>query len=402
MKNLKINEKRCVDFMKVTGSSIFDKALDLVVSIREDAFERSLRLAKSGNSYAQLEVGKLYLNGYGIDTDDAVVVIKNNNKAFYWFLKSSEQNNAGAFFMLSNCFEHGIGVKKNIKKAEDYLYKAAEFGDKKALLQLAIFFVSKNDFSMAISFLEILNEVDDGTYMLKIAQIYTRIGVEYMYGDEIYMNFEKGLEYLIVAAEMGDSEAQSELGSKYLDGDNVQKKKKKAFFYLERAAKQKDSSAVMELARCYEKGNGVEKNIKKAIKLYCEILNIEILYPEHYNFDEALHIIKDYKDLEDIENCIDSPAVFYYLSQEFTGFKGERNPERYIRFLKKSAEMGYDKAQYELGKMYETGLHVEKDIDKAIEWFEKAGEQGDDGAIYSLQYLKDPNFFKNNNTSQKE
>lgn len=388
--------------MKVTGSSIFAKALDLVVSIREDAFERSLRLAKSGNSYAQLEVGKMYLNGYGIDTDDNASVIKNNNKAFYWFLKSSEQNNAGAFFMLSNCFEHGIGVQKNSKKANDYLYKAAEFCDEEALLQLARFFLSKNDFSMAISFLEKLNEVDDGTYMSKIAQIYTRIGVEYMYGDEIYMNFEKGLEYLITAAELGDSEAQSELGSRYLDGDNVQQNYEKAFFYLERAAKQKDSSAVMELARCYENGYGVEKNIKKAIKLYCEILNIEIEYPERYNFDEALHIIKDYKDLENIEDCITSPVVFYYLSQEFIGFDKKQNPEKYIHFLKKSAEMGYDKAQYELGKMYETGLHVEKDIDKAIEWFEKAGEQGDDGAIYSLLYLKDPDFFKRNNHSKKE
>ncbi|WP_295796782.1 tetratricopeptide repeat protein [uncultured Treponema sp.] len=398
-----------MDFMKVMGSSIFDKALDLVVSIREDAFERSLRLAKSGNSYAQLEVGKLYLNGYGIDTDDNAAVIKNNNKAFYWFLKSSEQNNAGAFFMLSNCFEHGIGVQKNIEKAEDYLYKAAEFGDKEALLQLARFFISKKDFSMAISFLEKLNEVDDGTYMVKIAQIYTRIGAAYIYGYEvmydyeIYMNFEKGLEYLITAAEMGDSEAQSELGSMYLGGeDNVQQDYEKAFFYLKRAAKQKDSSAVMELARCYESGYGVEKNIKKAIRLYCEILSIEILYPEHYNFDEALHIIKDYKDLEYIENCIDSPVVFYYLSQEFIGFDKEQNPEKYIHFLKKSAEMGYDKAQYELGKMYENGLHVEKNIDKAIEWFEKAGEQGDDGAIYSLLYLKDSDFFKRNNHSKKD
>lgn len=390
--------------MKVTGSSIFDKALDLVVSIREDVFERSLRLAKSGNSYAQLEVGKLYLNGYGIDTDDTSAVIKNNNKAFYWFLKSSEQNNSGAFFMLSNCFVHGIGVQKNIKKANDYLYKAVEFGDKKALLKLARFFVSKKDFSKATSFLDQLVEVDDGTYMLKIAQVYSHIGLAYIDGDGVDRNFKKGLNYITIAAEMGDSEAQYELGIQYYFENDYEK----VFLYLEKAVAQNHPLAFRYLAECYENGYGVKKNVLKAIDLYGNVIDVlsdpKFSRSENWQkfIDETLSKIAKYKDLEDIENCIDSPAVFYYLSQEFIGFDKEQNPEKYIRFLKKSAEMGYDKAQYELGKMYETGLHIEKNIDKAIEWFEKAGEQGDDGAIYSLQYLKDPNFFKNNNTSQKE
>ena len=49
--------------MKVTGSDVLDKAVGSVVSMKKNTFLRSLRLAESGNSYAQLEVGKLYLNG---------------------------------------------------------------------------------------------------------------------------------------------------------------------------------------------------------------------------------------------------------------------------------------------------------------------------------------------------
>lgn len=383
-------------------SNTLDKVVDLVESIKRDAFVRSLRVARAGNSNAQLEVGMFFLNGYGIDTDDRGAVVKNNNRAFYWFMKSAEQNNASAFFMLSNCFEHGIGVQKNRKKADYYLFKAAKLGDKYALLQLAQFFVDKKNFSSAISFLEKLKESDDGTFILKIAQLYARIGFSYIYGDGVDINLEKGLEYIIDAAEMGDAQAQSELGSRYLDGDNVQQDYEKALFYLEKAADQNSPLAIMELARCYENGNGVKKDILKALDLYGGIMEV-LTYPDtplsdglQDLFDEVLSEIVKYKDSEDIENCIDSPVVLYFLSQEFSGLKNERNPEKSIRFLKKSAEMGYDKAQYELGKLYEVGLLVEKDMDKAIEWIEKAAEQGDDGAVYSLQYLKDPDFFKDN------
>lgn len=101
--------------MKVTGSDVLDKAVGSVVSMKKNTFLRSLRLAESGNSYAQLEVGKLYLNGYGIDTDDADV-IKSSTEAFYWFTKSSEQNNAEAFFCSAFVFLKELGYRRIMKK----------------------------------------------------------------------------------------------------------------------------------------------------------------------------------------------------------------------------------------------------------------------------------------------
>lgn len=384
--------------MKLTGSSIFDKAVDLVVSIREDAFERSLRLAKSGNSYAQLEVGKLYLNGYGIDTDDNAAVMENDRKAFYWFFKSSEQNNAEAFFCLSFCFFEGVGVEKNNEKAICCLHKAAKLGNVDSMLKLYNIYVAKKDFEKAISFAKDASENGNSVanYML---------GYSYMYRDEIGINIEKGLKYLVEAAKSENKNAQSLLGIMYFSGDKLHQDYKKSLYYLEKAASKDDILAISTLAMCHENGYGTKKDVFMAIYFYNKVLDL-LLSTDSKSFpglfEETLSKIAKYKDFEYIENCIDSPVVFYYLSQEFIGFDKEQNPEKYIRFLKKSAEMGYDKAQYELGKMYETGLHVEKDIDKAIEWFEKAGEQGDDGAIYSLLYLKDPDFFKSNNHSKKD
>lgn len=384
--------------MKVMGNYILDKAVDLVESIKRESFVRKLYFAKSGNSDAQLEIGNMYLNGYGIDTDDNEAVMKNDRKAFYWFFKSSEQNNAEAFFCLAFCFFEGVGVQKNNEKAIYFLHKAAKLGNVDSMLKLYEIYGAKNDFEKAISFAKVASENGNSlaNYML---------GYSYMYRDEIGINIEKGLKYLVDAAESENKNAQSLLGILYFSGDKLHQDYKKSLYYLEKAASKDDILAISTLAMCHENGYGTKKDVFMAIHLYTRVLDLLLSIDSKSFpglFDKTLSEIAKYKDLEYIENCIDSPVVFYYLSQEFIGFDKEQNPEKYIYFLKKSAEMGYDKAQYELGKMYETGLHVEKNIDKAIEWFEKAGEQGDDGAIYSLLYLKDPDFFKSNNHSKKD
>ena len=55
-----------------------------------------------------------------------------------------------------------------------------------------------------------------------------------------------------------------------------------------------------------------------------------------------------------------------------------------LMWLKKSAELGYDKAQQELGAYYYDGEMVQKDYTKAAEWFRKAAEQGNAEAQYRL------------------
>jgi TPR repeat protein len=44
--------------------------------------------------------------------------------------------------------------------------------------------------------------------------------------------------------------------------------------------------------------------------------------------------------------------------------------------MRRAAEQGYAKAQYNLGCMYENGLGVTQDFVEAVKWFRKAAEQG--------------------------
>ena len=55
-----------------------------------------------------------------------------------------------------------------------------------------------------------------------------------------------------------------------------------------------------------------------------------------------------------------------------------------INALKKSAEQGDAKAQYNLGVCYYNGYGVEKDYQEAVKWYHKAAEQGDAMAQFNL------------------
>ena len=55
----------------------------------------------------------------------------------------------------------------------------------------------------------------------------------------------------------------------------------------------------------------------------------------------------------------------------------DRDYAKALEFYTKSAELGYAKAQYQVGYMYRFGVGVKIDHKKAVEWYLKAANQGD-------------------------
>ena len=55
--------------------------------------------------------------------------------------------------------------------------------------------------------------------------------------------------------------------------------------------------------------------------------------------------------------------------------------------IKALAEKGHADAQYELGKMYETGDDIPQDYKQAVYWYTKASDQGHPQAQYRLGYM---------------
>ena len=89
------------------------------------------------------------------------------------------------------------------------------------------------------------------------------------------------------------------------------------------------------------------------------------------DYQKSIYWLK--KSLEHNEDKLSLAALGNYYKN---GFGVEQNYEKAFELYKKSAEQGYDLAQFELGIMYDKGLGVDQDYAQAMKWYQKAAEQG--------------------------
>lgn len=80
--------------------------------------------AESGNTDAQLELGKFYARGKGVQL--------NLQESLRWFQMAAEQKNAEAQYHLAMAYTYGIGVEVNIDSGREWLQRAVANGHAKA------------------------------------------------------------------------------------------------------------------------------------------------------------------------------------------------------------------------------------------------------------------------------
>lgn len=143
-------------------------ALTLLVPIAVQAdnlFDSLIKLARQGDAEAQLKVGEMYENGFGVEQDSReakywITRSANQNnetarfKLLYWdmlvkglndenkpkveeLMVKAKQGNAQAQYYLGKMYAHGAGLKKNYDIATGWLKKAALVGVIEAKLELA-------------------------------------------------------------------------------------------------------------------------------------------------------------------------------------------------------------------------------------------------------------------------
>ncbi|KAL9657107.1 hypothetical protein ABK040_002733 [Willaertia magna] len=113
-----------------------------------------------------------------------------------------------------------------------------------------------------------------------------------------------------------------------------------------------------ELALLYKHGKGVKKDLEKAKELYLQCC--EKNYPRSV-YDMG----------------------FFTFDESICG-KGNRDMTTTMEWWTRSAELGYKKAQYNVGYAHYLGKDVQKDWKKAEEWLLKSSEQGYISATYYL------------------
>ena len=78
--------------------------------------------ASNGDMEAQCAIADIYADDSRIDTYDVA-------EAVYWYEKAAEQGHSRAQWLLGACYSQGIGVDKDLGKAESWLLKSAQAGD---------------------------------------------------------------------------------------------------------------------------------------------------------------------------------------------------------------------------------------------------------------------------------
>ena len=103
---------------------------------------------------------------------------------------------------------------------------------------------------------------------------------------------------------------------------------------------------------------------------------------------EAKKIFAEHYDgILSLANSGDAEAMYIIACYYANGFYVEKDNNKQIYWLLKSAEVGYTGAQWRLGDMYEDGKGVEKDLAKAFELYQASADQGDSNGQWFLGYM---------------
>lgn len=192
-------------------------------------------VAETGHANAMHIIGKVFKTGYNIQ--------KNHIEASNWFLKSAKEGHVKSMFEIADNYERGLGLEKSDKKALEWFENAALHGHTEA------------------------------AYRAGMLHLY--LSVE---GDEFY-TVDKAVEWLQVASDENNVDAQLRLGDIYYEGkydvprDYVLSEK-----YYKLSSENGSKIAYKKISMIYRLGGfGVERDKEKykdAIKKF-------------YTFDES-------------------------------------------------------------------------------------------------------------------
>ena len=182
--------------------------------------------ANGGITVAKYKLGKMFLNGDGVE--------KNIVKAVEWLKQAAVEENEFAEYALGRLYLKGEAVEKNTVAAEEYLLKSASRGNKYA------------------------------AYLL---------GKEYLRGENFPKDVQKAIDYLKHSAGKDFDFAEYTLGRIYLFGLGVEKDLPLAIEYL-RSAAAKGNEYAAELIRQKElfDKQSISLCISRLFKYLCGVL----------------------------------------------------------------------------------------------------------------------------------
>ncbi|ORX50727.1 HCP-like protein [Piromyces finnis] len=263
---------------------------------------------------------------YGSCFEEGIIVPMDYKKALYWFQLSGNNGFGLASYHLGKCYKVGYGVPINIEKSIYWIKKSAKQEFDKGQYLLGWYYETENNIEKAIYWYEKSAKLNNLDAM-------NNLGKCYIDGNENTSQYEKGIKWLLKAAEKGHGNAQNNLGWWIKDPN-------KSFYWFLKAACQGFSCSQNNVAWCYQEGCGVEKNEVLAVKWYRKAIS-------KHNLFSKTHIGWCYQN----------------------GIGVKRNEKIAFRWYKKAAHENHVPAKEILGWCYWYGIGTTINRKKAIKLY---------------------------------
>lgn len=181
----------------------------------QTAVEWFTKSAERDYAPAQVNLGVLYANGWGVP--------RNYAQALYWFNRAAAQHYARSYYNLGILFLEGTGVRRDYEQALRYFRLGAASGDTSAQ---------------------------------------TNLGYMYDQGLGIAQDPKAAVEWYEKAAQQGEALAENNLADMYLRGVGVTQDDVAAFHWFQLAAQQGSSAASIKLGYMLAEGRGCQKDVE--------------------------------------------------------------------------------------------------------------------------------------------
>lgn len=366
----------------------------------EKAFKLFLQEAESGNPLAMHDLGRMFADGLGRETDNAA--------AQEWYAKAlagfrqaertaREKQRPYLRYRIGKMFAAGLGTEQSYESAAEWFAKAADKNHKYAQYSLAGLYYRgqgvKQNYGRAFYLYGCSAEQDNPYASYELAKMYrdgigTKKNTEQ--AGEHFQDAFTGFFYL--EQKSHDDKLQYRLGQMLHTGTGTKKDDTAAADYWERSAKLGNVNAQYALGKLWlESGTGDPEQAVEWITKAAEAENAAAQYT----------LAKIYRDGEYVQRDMDKAVVLFTLSaeqnNEFAAYQlgrlylaGQDIPkdvQAAVKWLSFTADMGNQFAQYALAKLYLAGEDVPQDIGRAVELFTNAADQENQYAQFQLGKL---------------
>ena len=328
---------------------------------------------------------------YGNEQNKSAVIKKDPEKAFEILSIESKSGNILATYDIGKLYDSQM-LKSNDGDTLSQQYYSKAFEDFHKLLSI----VSMSD-----------DKRDNWTK----SYLNYRIGKMYEYGLGVTQDYSSAIEHYKLSE---NKYAYFALGNIYKYGSGVETDYAKAFDYYMRSLSSKGGMpfASYAVGQAYELGQGVEKDLSSAHNFYAEALKgLEKVFTKNHDDNISYKIGMMYLNGNGTDIDLECAEKYLLLSADSNNYKAQymlgklyqsdskKDLQKAEKILIKGAENAQDKTglcEYSLGKLY---LSQER-YDKAASYLERSAAKDNYYAAYTLGKLYQEQF--NDNTQAEK